>query len=105
MFRYSFTIIFAEIVGLISLWIFVNQHGVHQHLAGGIAIHATPYPGSFGLVEGLDSRAHGLDIKAFELATDLDLLDNCIPFVIGFPAIAVFALRTYELRRQRKAGT
>jgi hypothetical protein len=36
------------------------------------------------------------------MAYQLDLMDNTVLFVIGFPAIVVFALWTFDRRRKEK---
>jgi hypothetical protein len=94
--RYLIAAFVAEVVGFVGLWTYV------VFLYGG---------GHQQMVVPFDSRTSSplamasLQDQAVDLAYQLDLLDNILPFLFGFPAIAVFALWTIDRRRSQKQST
>jgi hypothetical protein len=113
--RYLIAAVIAEIVSVMCLWIFVGflRLGAHQQLLTGMCFQILPCDpqGHGGRVAQLVSSDQyplmrgSMEDRAFNLAGQLDFMDNAVPFVIGFPAIAVFALWTLDRRRKQKSST
>ena len=112
--RYVIAAFVAELVGLVGLWTYTVffQCGAHQQMVTSTYFHSVPEtpPILWGLTSlsglapnpGFDSCLwHNTD--ALQLARTLDLLDNILPFLFGFPAIAALALWTFDRRKQKSA--
>jgi hypothetical protein len=46
-----------------------------------------------------------LEEKARMLLLQLDAVEHCVPFLVGFPAIAVLSLWTFDRRRKQNTST
>jgi hypothetical protein len=105
--RYLVTALVAEVIGILLLfgWVAVPNYFVNEDSRD--RANTLLYCDFSGVVPSLSSdpkinKYSLLDHKAHYLAFCLDCFDNCLPFVIGFPAIAVFALWTIDRRRKEK---
>jgi hypothetical protein len=94
--RYLIAAFVAEVIGSISLRFYVAflHCGVHQKIVEDI-------------LSGLDFVSNFKNLSffhdgCFSAALQLDLLDNCMPFLIGFPAIAVLGVWAYDRWRKQK---
>jgi hypothetical protein len=113
--RYLIAAVVAELVGLVGLWAYVVflQGGAHQQMVTGTYFHSVPKtpPILWGLASlsglapnpGFESCLWH-NTNALMLARTLDLLDNILPFLFGFPAIAVLSLWTFDRRKQNSSA-
>jgi hypothetical protein len=102
--RYLITAVVAEVIGIIALFLALKFWGEWPSRA--IFYEATSGFSTPEGVRNMDRRTEDevfrLDEQGRQLADQLDLLDGCIPFVVGFPAIAVLSLWTFDRRRRQK---
>jgi len=102
--RYLIAAVVAEVIGIIALFLALKFWGEWPNRA--IFYEATSGLSTPEGVRNMDRRTERevirLDQQARQLAYQLDLLDGCIPFVVGFPAIAVLGLWTWDRRRKQK---
>jgi hypothetical protein len=110
--RYLMAGVVAEVVSVMCLWIFVGflRLGAHQQLLTDMCFQILP-EGHGGWVvaqlvsENLRFNGCSLEDRAFKLGSQLDFMDNALPFLSGFPAIAVLSLWTFDRRRKEKKPT
>jgi hypothetical protein len=110
--RYLAVALLAEVLGIIALCMCVDLFdlGPHQRgfgLAGGRKRDAVPFEVAIKSRDNPSYDVHQYGEvydRALGLAKQLDLLDGLLPFVFGFPAIATFALWTFDRRRKQKQG-
>ena len=95
--RYVVVALVTEVVGIICLWLYSGLLGFGKHQAIAMSL-GWPKPGF--TISHIDLSL--LRDEAEELARQLDLLDNAFPFLVGFPAITVFALWTWDRQRKQK---
>src|ERR1700733_1698100 len=111
--RYLMAAVLAGAIGLACLWLAIGlfRTGAHQQQMVEMLYQSTPYDrngraycnGSLLSSMYLKPEFQGcwlIKDRALYIAGQLDFVDSALPFLIGFPAVAVFALWTCD--RQRK---
>jgi hypothetical protein len=105
--RYLVTIVVATGIGVVCLWLYAYLFGTSAQVAiASVRKVWAVYPGHAAIFEVPERIfTHYSKVKrAEDLAFQLDLMDNAVPFVIGFPAIAVLSLWTFDRRRKQKSA-
>jgi hypothetical protein len=108
--RYLAVALLAEVLGIIALWMCVDLFdlGPHQRgfgLTGSRIYDEVPFQVAIKSRGDTSYYIHQYGEvydRALGLAKQLDLLDGLLPFVFGFPAIAVLGLWTIDRRRKHK---
>jgi hypothetical protein len=105
--RYLLAALVAEVIGILALFLF-QMSSLQPNSSGMRLNNALSRFSDSGGTYNFDSKT-GLELsrlmdQGLPLAHQLDLLDNCIPFVIGFPAIAVLSLWTFDQRKQKTSA-
>jgi hypothetical protein len=105
--RYLIVGAVAEVIGILALllWLKFWCAGTsttifYESLSG----FSTP-EGVRNMDRRTELEVYRLGAQGRQLAYQLDLLDSCIPFVIGFPAIAVLVLGTLDRRRKQTGSS
>jgi hypothetical protein len=104
---YLVTIVVATSIGVVCLWLYAYLFGSYGQVAiASVRRVWAVYPGHAAIFEVPELIfTHYNKVKRAEhLAFQLDLIDNAVPFVIGFPAIAAFALWTFDRQRKQKSA-
>jgi hypothetical protein len=113
--RYLMAAVLAEVIGLACLWLAIGllRTGAHQQQIVEMLYQSTPYDrngraycnGSLLSSMYLKPEFQGcwlIKDRALCIAGQLDFVDNALPSLVGFPAITVFALRTFDRQRKQK---
>ena len=102
MVRYIIAVGVAEMIGVITMLLFCPA----PH--GRIRSEAISRFGDAGGTYNFDHKT-GLELSRLmdegrPLAHQLDIIQGCVPFLVGFPAITLLGMWTFDRRRKQKSA-